>query len=150
MDVFMTDRFWMPPGMPGGCKPYTAGGEIPRKISGDSFPAGVHLVTTPMPTPPPDPALSASLQRWRVAPPRDADFRTAVWRRSRAATARVSWPAFVHTHAVAWAVVTVIALGGAGLAGRTVARARTVADREALAVGYLVSLDPRAQAVLRP
>ena len=43
-----------------------------------------------------------------------------------------------------------LTLGAAGLAGRSLAAARVKADREAIVVAYLVELDPRVQAVLKP
>lgn len=97
---------------------------------------------------PPDP-LSTVLQSWCVAPPADPNFRHAVWQRI-AARARESWPAYLRAHAAAWALAAAVLLGAAGYTGHAVARAHAQADREAIVVNYLIDLDPRVQAVLRP
>jgi hypothetical protein len=93
--------------------------------------------------------LTELLQGWRVRPPADPGFRTAVWRRidrQRAA----NWPAYLRAHTAAWSVAAVLALGVAGFAGRSLAQARVQADREAIVVAYLTGLDPRVQAILKP
>jgi hypothetical protein len=41
-------------------------------------------------------------------------------------------------------------LGAAAFTGRATAQARVRADREAMVVSYLVDLDPRVQAMLKP
>ena len=97
---------------------------------------------------PPD-SLSEALRDWRVNPPADPDFRPAVWRRlgrQRAAT----WPVYLRSHATTWSLAAVLALGAAAYSGSALARARVRADREAIVVSYLVDLDPRVQAVLKP
>ena len=95
--------------------------------------------------------LDETLQRWRVTAPANPDFRAAVWQRIWAATeTRVSWSAYMHRHAMAWAIAVAVAIGGASYVGHTAARARTAADRETIAVTYLVSLDPRALASHQP
>jgi hypothetical protein len=93
--------------------------------------------------------LSETLQSWRVQPPADPGFRAAVWRRI-GRPAELSWPAYLRAHPTAWALAAVLALGSAGLAGRAMAKLNLEADREAMAVSYLVELDPRVQAVLKP
>ena len=97
----------------------------------------------------PSDSLSEALRRWKVAPPVDAGFRNAVWQRIDART-RESWPAYLRTHAAAWVLVTVVMLGAAAFTGRATAEARVRADREAMVVSYLVDLDPRVQAMLKP
>lgn len=94
-------------------------------------------------------SLSETLHCWKVTPPADPDFRSAVWRRigSRAGE---SWPAYLRTHAAAWAVATAVTLGAAAYAGHTAAQARVRADRETMVVSYLADLDPRVQATLKP
>lgn len=97
---------------------------------------------------PPD-NLSEVLRGWRVKPSADPNFRHAVWQRiggQKGAT----WPAYLRAHSATWSLAAVLALGTAGYAGSALARARTQADREAIVVTYLVDLDPRVQAVLKP
>lgn len=97
---------------------------------------------------PPD-SLSEALRDWRVNPPADPDFRPGVWRRlgrQRPAT----WPVYLRSHATTWSLAAVLALGAAAYSGSALARARVRADREAIVVSYLVDLDPRVQAVLKP
>lgn len=93
--------------------------------------------------------LSEVLRSWRVKPPADPGFRAAVWRRI-GRPADVSWPAYLRAHTAAWALTAVLTVGVAGLAGRALAQARVQADREMIVVSYLVELDPRIQAVLKP
>jgi hypothetical protein len=94
-------------------------------------------------------SLAKVLRSWRVVPPADPDFRHAVWQRvSR--RARENWPAYLRAHLAAWALVAVVALGAAAYTGHAAARARTRTDRESMVVTYLVELDPRVQALLKP
>jgi hypothetical protein len=94
-------------------------------------------------------SLSAVLHRWRVDPPADPGFRSAVWQRLDART-RESWPAYLRSHATAWSLAAVVLMGAAAISGTALAQARVQAEREAMVVNYLVELDPRVQAVLRP
>ncbi len=93
--------------------------------------------------------LSETLQEWRVKPPSDPGFRAAVWQRI-GRQVEASWPSYLRAHTAAWSVAAVLTFGVAGFAGRAIAQARVQADREAMVVSYLVELDPRAQAVLKP
>ena len=94
-------------------------------------------------------SLSRTLQDWRVAPPADPNFRPDVWRRiSR--RSRESWGGYVRAHLVSWSLAAVVAISIAGLGGRAAGKARLDAAREAMATAYLVELDPRVQAKLRP
>lgn len=93
--------------------------------------------------------LSEVLRGWRVDPPVEPDFRAAVWRRIGRRT-EATWPAYLRTHTLSWGLAAVLALSAAGFAGRALAQANIQADREAIVVAYLVELDPRVQAVLRP
>lgn len=97
---------------------------------------------------PPD-SFAESLRRWRVTPPPDPGFRSGVWQRIDA-QARVTWPGYLRAHPAVWSLVAVLALGAAGYTGSALARAHVQADREAIVVTYLVDLDPRVQAVLKP
>jgi hypothetical protein len=97
---------------------------------------------------PPD-SLSKVLQDWRVKPPADPNFRSAVWLRIGRRNS-ATWPAYLRAHTAAWSLATLLALSTAGYAGRTLARTHVRADREAIVVTYLVELDPRVQAVLKP
>ena len=94
-------------------------------------------------------SLSEVLRGWRVAPPSDPNFRAAVWQRIRKRP-DVSWPAYLRSHAVAWSTVAVLALLMAGYSVSALARAHVRADRDAIVITYLVDLDPRAQAALKP
>lgn len=93
--------------------------------------------------------LTEVLQRWRVKPPAGPGFRAAVWRRI-GRPVEVSWLTYLRAHTAAWSLAAVLTLGVAGFAGRALAQARVQADREAIVVSYLVELDPRVQAVLKP
>ncbi len=97
---------------------------------------------------PPD-NLSEVLRRWRVKPPAAPNFRHTVWQRI-GSPAGVSWAAYLRVHTAAWSLAAVLALGTAGYAGSVMAQARVRADREAIVVTYLVDLDPRVQALLKP
>lgn len=97
---------------------------------------------------PPD-SISEALRGWRVAPPADPAFRHRVWQRIGGQTG-ASWPAFLRAHPAAWSLAALLALSAAAYTGRALARAQVRADREAMVVTYLVDLDPRVQAVLKP
>jgi len=97
---------------------------------------------------PPD-SLAESLRRWRVSPAADPGFRSSVWQRIDART-RVTWPGYLRAHPAVWSLLAVLALGAAGYTGSALARAHVQADREAIVVAYLVDLDPRVQAGLKP
>ncbi len=94
-------------------------------------------------------SLSGVLRRWRVTPPANPNFRHAVWHRVNARV-RESWPVYLRSHATAWSLAAVVMLGGAAYSGSALAQARARADREAMVVTYLVDLDPRVQAALKP
>lgn len=94
-------------------------------------------------------SLSEALAGWRAVPPADPNFRQAVWQHI-GRQAESSWPAYVRSHVTLWSLLAVIALGGAGYSGSALARAHVRADREAIVVTYLVDLDPRVQAALKP
>ena len=94
-------------------------------------------------------SLAAVLRGWRVSPPPDPNFRHNVWQRLNAQIP-ASWPAYLRGHAVAWMLVTVLTVSAAALTGQAAAKARVRADREQMTVTYLVDLDPRVQAMLKP
>jgi hypothetical protein len=93
--------------------------------------------------------LSERLRSWRVTPPVDPDFRHGVWQRI-GKQAGGNWPAYLRAHAAAWSLASILVLGAAGYGGSALARSQTRADREAIAVSYLVNIDPRVQALLKP
>jgi len=97
---------------------------------------------------PPD-KLTEVLRGWTVRPPVDPGFRPGVWQRIRREPG-TSWPAYLRAHLAAWSLVAILALSSAGYAGRALARTHVRADREAMVVSYLVELDPRVQALLKP
>jgi hypothetical protein len=94
-------------------------------------------------------SLSEALHAWRVTPPADPDFRQRVWQRV-GNRSRTTWPDYLRMHAAAWSASLVIILSVAAYGGGALARSQTRADREAIVVTYLVNLDPRVQAVLKP
>lgn len=93
--------------------------------------------------------LSQTLAVWRLRPKTDPHFRPAVWARIRQ-SARETWAVYVQAHLAAWSVAAALAIMTASVAGVSAARARLSADRETMVVTYLVELDPRVQAKLRP
>jgi hypothetical protein len=97
---------------------------------------------------PPDP-LSRTLAEWQVRPRADPDFRPAVWQRIQQ-RGRETWDTYVQARLAAWTVVALVTVGAAGWAGVSAGKARLSAEREAMVVSYLVELDPRVQARLRP
>ena len=102
-----------------------------------------HLMETPH-----DP-LSQTLRTWRVVPPPDARFRAAVWERI-GLRSRQSWGHYLRAYAPAWSLAALLTLGAAAYAGHATAKARIRAERDTLVVSYLVELDPRVQALLKP
>ncbi len=94
-------------------------------------------------------SLAESLRSWRVTPPADPGFRNRVWQRIER-QAGATWPAYLRAHAAVWSLAAVLALSAAGYTGSAMARARVQADREAIVATYLVDLDPRVQALLKP
>lgn len=102
-----------------------------------------------MNSPEKDDSLSRTLGAWRVQPKADPNFRPAVWQRIRK-RAGETWATYVQAHLAAWSIVAVLTVTAAGLAGVSAGRARLAAERDAMVVNYLVELDPRVQAKLRP
>ncbi len=92
---------------------------------------------------------SEVLREWRVAPPTEPDFRRRVWQRI-GEQAKATWPSYLSAHAAAWSLAAVMVLSVAAYTGHVAASARVRGDREALVVNYLVELDPRVQAMLKP
>ena len=93
--------------------------------------------------------LSDALRLWRVSPPPNPEFRTAVWQRIEAARREPTWPAFVRTRATALAAAAIVTVVLSGWTGHSVARNRVQADRTTLVAHYLASLDVRVQAGLK-
>jgi hypothetical protein len=94
-------------------------------------------------------SLSETLHSWRVIPPADPSFRQRVWQRIGEQSG-VTWRTYLRGHLAGWSVAAAIAVGAAAFAGGALARSQARADREAIVVTYLVDLDPRVQAVLKP
>lgn len=88
--------------------------------------------------------LSRALADWRVAPPRNPQFRAAVRGRIEAARAVVSWPGYARAHAVVVAGALGLAVLVGGWVGREQAQARVAAKRAEMATAYVQSLDARA------
>jgi hypothetical protein len=93
--------------------------------------------------------LSRVIQGWRVQPVADPQFRPAVWQRiHRQQTG--SWAHYVSAHKLGWGMATLVAVAGAMWTGKVAADRTLAAERDAMVVSYLVELDPRVQAGLRP
>ena len=99
--------------------------------------------------PEPNDPLSRTLASWRVEPAANPNFRPAVWQRIRQRS-RDTWTSYVRAHLAAWTITALVAVTSAGWAGVAAARAQLDARRDAMVVAYLVELDPRVQAKLRP
>jgi hypothetical protein len=124
--------------------------KIPRKILRDFGATGLWLgKVTLMDSSEPQDSLPRVLQEWRVRPPLNPQFRPAVWQRI-AQRSRESWAGYVRTHGATWMIASLVVIGVAGWTGHAVAQTKMAADREAMVVAYLVGLDPRVQAKLRP
>jgi hypothetical protein len=95
----------------------------------------------------PNDRLSATLSSWRVTPPRDPNFRPAVFDRIRQ-NARNTWSAYVRSHLVGWSAVALVAIAAAGWSGHSIAQGRIEDSREQMVVSYLGNLDPRVMAKL--
>lgn len=102
-----------------------------------------------MNSPDPNDSVSRALASWRVQPVADPNFRPAVWQRIRQRS-RETWATYVRAHVAVWGVAAVLTITAAGWAGVSVGRAQLNARRDAMVVAYLVDLDPRVQARLRP
>lgn len=97
----------------------------------------------------PNDPLSRALVEWRVNPPADPQFRPAVWQRIRR-RAQDTWAGYFQAHLAQWSVVAIFAVTVAGWAGHAAGEARVEAERDAMVTSYLIELDPRVQAMLRP
>lgn len=102
-----------------------------------------------MNSPEKDDPTSCALAAWRVQPKADPNFRPAVWQRIRARAAE-TWANYVRAHLAAWSFAAVVVVTAAGWAGVSAGRARLADERDVMATHYLVELDPRVQAKLRP
>jgi hypothetical protein len=102
-----------------------------------------------MNSPEPNDPLSRVLAEWRVQPPPHPNFRPDVWQRIRRQS-RESWANYIRGHMAGWTMAALVAVTAAGWAGLAVGRAQLDAKRDAMVVAYLVDLDPRVQAKLRP
>ena len=97
----------------------------------------------------PNDPVSRALADWHVQPRADPNFRPAVWQRI-GQRSRETWATYVRAHVAAWSVAAVLTVTAAGWAGVSVGRAQLDAKRDAMVVAYLVDLDPRVHAKLRP
>jgi hypothetical protein len=89
-------------------------------------------------------SLSRALASWRVAAPRNPQFRTAVWARIGEGAVAQPWAVYARRHAavVGGALTLAIAVGAFG--GHGWARAQAAADSAQLATAYVQGLDARA------
>lgn len=91
-----------------------------------------------------DDPLSVTLADWRVAPPRDPQFRAAVWGRIEGKRGAPTWSVYLRAHAALVAGALAVAVVAGSLLGRGEARARVEAERTAMVNDYVQSLDARA------
>lgn len=96
-----------------------------------------------------DDTLSRALADWRIRPPANPNFRPAVWQRLRDRT-HETWSGYLRARAPTWALIAALTITASGWAGLSAGKARLAAERDAMVVAYLVELDPRVQATLRP
>ena len=94
-------------------------------------------------------SLSEALHGWQVTPPADRSFRQNVWRRI-GKQAGVTWPTYLRANGAMVSLASIVMLTAAAYGGRALAHRQTRADRESIVVTYLVGIDPRVQAALRP
>jgi hypothetical protein len=92
--------------------------------------------------------LSRTLGTWRIAPPGDPLFRTAVWARLQAAR-DTRWASYVRQHAAASCAALALAVVAGGWFGQWQAHRQAVQDREVLATTYLAEIDARVIADTR-
>jgi hypothetical protein len=90
----------------------------------------------------PDP-LARTLASWRVSPPRQPEFRAAVWARITASPGVQPWAVFARRHvaAVAGALGLAVAVGAVG--GQSWAQSRVAVESARLAASYVEGLDAR-------
>src|SRR5688572_18563873 len=86
--------------------------------------------------------LARLIQRWRISPARNRNFRDQVWQLIDR-DGRLTWSGYVRGHLVGWSVTAMLALIVAGWGGHAMAQARLEAERDAMVVSYLSGLDPR-------
>lgn len=97
----------------------------------------------PPESPHPTPDL---LNVWRVAPVRDPEFRTQVWRRITARQGEAGWPAYLRAHALPASGLLAVAMVAGALIGHEQAQAQAEARRDAMVTAYVQSLDARVMA----
>lgn len=97
----------------------------------------------------PNDSVSRALADWRVQPPLNPRFRPAVWQRIHQRS-RETWAFYIRNRLAAWSVAAALIVTASGWLGVTASKARLDADRDAMVSAYLVELDPRVQAILRP
>lgn len=94
-----------------------------------------------------DECVARTLSEWRVDPPRNPQFRAAVWARIRGGGHGAAWADYARAHGLAVAGALALALALGGWAGRERAQARVAADRAEIARTYVQALDARAMAM---
>jgi len=99
--------------------------------------------TTMGSTPTPD-SLSRTLASWRLAAPRDPQFRAAVWQRIGESAAAQPWAVYARRHAIAVSGALTLAVAVGAVGGHGWARAQVAAESARLAAAYVQGLDARA------
>ena len=92
---------------------------------------------------PPDP-LSRTVAAWRVAPPRQPQFRGGVWARIEAGARALPWRVYARQHAAAVAGALAVAIVAGAFFGHGRARARAAFESAQLAAAYVQGLDARS------
>ena len=96
-----------------------------------------------MSSPNPSEPLSRTLADWRLAPPRNPQFRTEVWARIEAARRAPSWAGYVRAHGTLVGCALTLAMILGAWSGRERAHERAAAARAALVADYVHGLDAR-------
>jgi len=93
--------------------------------------------------------LTETLQRWRVRPQRDPQFRQGVWRSVEARWREARFSGFLRAHALATASFLLIAVVVGAWTGRIQAREQAMAERDAMITAYVQSLDAKTHLAMR-
>lgn len=91
----------------------------------------------------PDP-LSRTLASWQVAPPRQPEFRAAVWARIHAGPGVQPWAVYARRHAAAVSGALALAVALGAVSGQSWARSRAAEESARLAASYVEGLDARS------
>jgi hypothetical protein len=88
-------------------------------------------------------SLSTTLAAWRVAAPRDPQFRRQVWARLGGGVGPVPWRVFARRHFALVGGSLALALAVGAFTGHERARSRVAAESARMAAAYVQGLDAR-------